>query len=295
MVLNLRRYLILLPPYLWMVLLLLLPMIAVLCISFSEYSQSIPPFKLFISSTTDGIKINPNFENFSILFTDRFYLKAYFNSLTIAFISTICTLVISYPVVLGIAQAKGRMKNLLLFLLILPFWSSLIIRTYAWNVILGDAGLINKFLMHFEVINAPLEFMNSNLAVIIGIVYCYLPFMALPLFIVIDKIDKSIIEASLDLGCTPWQAFKQVILPLSIPGILSGSVLVFIPAVGEFIIPDLLGGNKILTIGKVIWIEFFNNRDWPVASAITILLILIFVTPVVLIQKRMLRSSEESE
>lgn len=250
--------------------------------------MGIPPFKLFFQFDSSKVKLNfdtPTLENFKILIKDNLYLKAYLSSLKIATISTICALLIGYPIALFLSQAKESTRNILLVAIVLPFWISLIIRVYSWNVILEDNGFLNKLLLSTNIIQSPIYFLNSQAAVIIGIIYCYLPFMVLPIFIVLEKIDKSFIEASLDLGCTPWSTFCKVILPLSLPGVITGCLLVFVPAVGEFVVPDLLGGNQIITIGKVIWNEFFYNKDWPVAAAITVTLAIIFIAPMVLIQK----------
>ena len=275
-------------PYIWLCILLFIPFVLIAVISVSEYSVGIPPFKLFFQLDTSKNEFSfntPTLENFKILVQDNLYLKAYLSSLKIATISTICSLFIGYPVALFLSQAKESVKNMLLVAIVLPFWISLIIRVYSWNVILEDTGFLNKLLLSTKLIESPISFLNSQTAVIIGIIYCYLPFMVLPIFIILEKIDKSLIEASLDLGCTPWNTFCRVILPLSLPGAITGCLLVFVPAVGEFVVPDLLGGNHIITIGKVIWNEFFYNKDWPVAAAITVTLAIIFIAPMVLIQK----------
>ncbi len=282
-------------PYVWLCLLLFVPFILIAIISISEYSAGIPPFKLFFqyNSLTETFKFAPTTENFSILIKDNLYLKAYLSSLKIASISTIIALFIGYPIALILSQTKESLKNILLVAIVLPFWISLIIRVYSWNVILEDNGFLNKLLLHLNLIDSPISFLNSQTAVIIGIVYCYLPFMVLPIFIILEKIDKSLIEAALDLGCTPFATFYRVILPLSLPGLITGSLLVFIPAVGEFVVPDLLGGNQIITVGKIIWNEFFYNKDWPVAAAITVTLAIIFVVPMILIQKYINKEEDE--
>jgi putrescine transport system permease protein len=282
-------------PYFWLCLLLFAPFILIAIISISEYSTGIPPFKPFFqyNSVKDQFIFAPTLENFSILIKDNLYLKAYLSSLKIASISTIIALLIGYPIALILSQTKESLKNVLLVAIVLPFWISLIIRVYSWNVILEDNGFLNKLLLHLNLIDAPISFLNSQTAVIIGIVYCYLPFMVLPIFIILEKIDKSLIEAALDLGCTPFATFYRVILPLSLPGLITGSLLVFIPAVGEFVVPDLLGGNQIITVGKIIWNEFFYNKDWPVAAAITVTLAIIFVAPMILIQKYINKEEDE--
>lgn len=283
---TIQKWFLILPVYIWFLVLLFVPFLIIFAISISEYALSVPPFNLFIHKISSGDwVVSPSWSNFQILFEDKFYIKSYFISLRLALITTLCTLLIGYPIALGISQSKPSIKSFLLLCIVLPFWTSLVIRAYAWNIILGDSGLLNKLLLNLNIIDVPMQIMNSETAVVIGMVYCYLPFMVLPLFIAIDKVDKSIIEASLDLGCTPFRSFLRITLPLSFPGIVAGLMLVFIPAVGEFIIPDLLGGNKVLTVGKVIWSEFFYNRDWPVASAITVVLAITFIIPVAVIQK----------
>lgn len=283
-------------PYAWLCLLLLIPFILVVVISVSEYSTSIPPFKLFFQYNSIAGKTSfssPTIENFHTLIQDNLYLKAYLSSLKIATLSTIISLLLGYPIALILSQIKGSLKNILLVAIVLPFWISLIIRVYSWNVILEDNGFINKLLLNLHLIKSPISFLNSQTAVIIGIVYCYLPFMVLPIFIILEKIDKSLIEAALDLGCTPFATFYRVILPLSLPGLITGCLLVFIPAVGEFVVPDLLGGNQIITIGKIIWNEFFYNKDWPVAAAITVTLAVVFIAPMILIQKFINKEEDE--
>ncbi len=286
---------ILLPPYVWLVVLLLLPFVFVFTISLSEYITASPPFRLFLHQDQLGKwVISPTFENFKILIEEKFYIVSYVRSLKLALITTIASLIVGYPTALAIANSDKKVHNFLLLLVILPFWTSLIIRVYAWNIILGDSGILNKLLLNLAIIDNPVQFLNSEFAVILGMVYCYLPFMILPIFVIIDKIEPEIIEASLDLGCTPLKSFLRVTLPLSIPGVIAGSMLVMIPAIGEVIIPDLLGGNKILTVGKVIWNEFFHNRDWPVASAITIVLTFTFVIPVMVIQRIVAKKEEQN-
>ena len=283
-------------PYIWLFILLFVPFLLIAIISISEYSTGIPPFKLLLqynSVTGKTVFTPPTLENFYILINDKLYLKAYLSSLKIASISTIIALLIGYPIALILSQMKESLKNALLVAVVLPFWISLIIRVYSWNVILEDHGFLNQLLLKLHLIKSPISFLHSQTAVIIGIVYCYLPFMVLPIFIILEKIDQSLIEAALDLGCNPIQTFYKIILPLSIPGVATGALLVFIPAVGEFVVPDLLGGNQILTVGKIIWNEFFYNKDWPVAASITVTLAFIFIAPMILIQKYINKEDNE--
>ena len=295
---RLKNTLLALPIYVRLIVFLLVPFLIVLVISLSKYSLSAPPFELFIHKniTTSSFEFSsPTLENFYILITDPLYLRALVSSIKLATISTIICLLIGYPLAVCIADAKNSTKNLLLILLLIPFWTSLVLRVYAWKTILGDYGLMNKLLLEFGFISEPLSLLDSTPAVIAGIVYCYLPFMVLPLFLSIDKIDKMIIEASRDLGCSSFASFFKIIVPLSLPGILAGSILVFIPVIGEYVIPDLLGGARVLTVGKLIWNELFFNKDWPVASAITVCMTILFVIPVLIIQKVLIKEEIEDE
>jgi putrescine transport system permease protein len=294
---NLNKSLITLPPFIWLILLFFIPFIIIFIISFSEYAEAIPPYNLFFDydPINHTYKFQPDFSNFKFLVEDPIYLKSYLTSIKIAFISTVCTLLVGYPIALGIVNTRKTVQKLLLMLIMVPFWTSLLIRVYSWSIILKGSGLLNTFLIATGLIETPLQLFNTQFAVILGIVYCYLPFMVLPLYIAIEKIDSSLIEASLDLGCTPFKSFLTVILPLSLPGIIAGSMLVFIPAVGEFVIPELLGGPHVLTVGKVIWNEFFQNHDWPIAAALTVILTISFVIPVMIAQKLLVNEKENVE
>lgn len=292
---SIKEILLALPAYIWVVVFLLLPCLIVIAISVSHYSTDIPPFKLLILENKNNdptLSALPTLDNFILLLKEPLYIKAFFSSVRLALISSAICLLIGYPIALCIAEANNETKILLLMLVFLPFWTSLVIRVYAWKTILGDYGILNNFLIHIGWIEQPIQFLNSNSAVIVGIVYCYLPFMVLPLFVSIEKIDKSLIEASLDLGCSPFQAFLKVIIPLSLPGIIVGSILVFIPAIGEYVIPDLLKHNGLLTLGKVIWNEFFMNIDWPIAAAITVSVMTLFIAPLMWLQKTLTETNE---
>ncbi len=272
-------------PYLWLLLFFFIPFLIVLKISFSEVRTAIPPYApLFEWIDNTYLRITLNLENYQLFWQDDFYFSAYLNSLQIAFTATIIALFIGYPVAYAISRAPREWRNLLIMLVILPFWTSLLIRVYAWVAILKTDGLLNHWLLSLGLIQTPLVILNTPIAVYIGIVYSYLPFMILPLYANLEKMDQSLIEAALDLGCTPLKAFWTVVVPLSFPGILAGCFLVFIPTVGEFVIPDLLGGSDTLMIGKVLWTDFFNNRDWPIASALAILLLLTLVIPIMFFQ-----------
>ena len=273
-------------PYLWLLFLFLFPFIIVLKISFAQPVLAMPPYTdLFKWGDSWWPTIQASLDSYLFLFSDSLYIHAYLSSLKIAIISTILTLIIGYSIAYSVARAPTRWRGILLMMVILPFWTSFLIRVYAWIGILKTEGLLNLALTTIGIIDKPLIIMNTDLAVYIGIVYSYLPFMILPLYANLEKIDMSLLEAAADLGCRPLKTFWTVTIPLSLPGILAGCFLVFIPVMGEFVIPDLLGGSQTLMIGKVLWGEFFYNRDWPVASAVAIILLAILVVPIMFYQK----------
>lgn len=269
---------IVIPSFIWIGLFTIAALLLLGFISFCSPEFGVIPYKSLFQLVDDSLKIKPDISSYKILFSDSFYLKALINSLRIAFIATIFTLIIGYPMAYLIANSTHRL--LLLALIITPFWTALLIRVYGWIIILKDNGLLNQFLIWTKLIEKPIEFLNSEFAIIIGIIYTYLPFMILPIYTSLIKIKQNIIESAADLGAKPFSIFWQIIFPLSLPGVITGIILVLIPAIGEFVIPDLLGGAKIITIGKLLWTEFFMNRDWPMASAITILIILLVVLPI---------------
>ncbi len=282
-------------PYAWLLLFFLTPFLIVLKISFAEFQIGIPPYTPLVEWVEDTyLQLRLSLGSYYYLLEDPLYVAAYLNSLKIAAISTALALVVGYPMAYGIARAGQSTRNALLLLVMLPFWTSFLIRVYAWIGILKNNGLLNNALMGLGVIDQPLEILNTEIAVYIGIVYSYLPFMILPLYANLEKMDLSLLEAAMDLGCRPWQAFVKVTLPLSMPGMVAGCMLVFIPAVGEFVIPDLLGGADSLMIGKVLWSEFFNNRDWPAASAVAIAMLVFLVLPIALFQRYQLAQEEKA-
>jgi putrescine transport system permease protein len=288
-----RRLALIAVPYFWLLLLFLVPFIIVLKISLSDTALSIPPYTPTLDWSDIGAFFRAlDFENFVFLTEDDLYWKAYLSSLQIAVISTFFTLLIGYPIAYGMARAPEEWRPTLMMLVILPFWTSFLIRVYAWMGILSNEGFLNQFLMWTGLISEPLIILNTNTAVYIGIVYTYLPFMILPIYAALDRMDGSLIEAAEDLGCSRLLAFWLVTVPLSRNGIIAGSFLVFIPALGEFVIPSLLGGSGTLMIGKVLWEEFFSNRDWPVASAVAVVLLLILVVPIVLFQRNQQKQAE---
>ena len=285
-------------PYVWLLLFFLAPFFIVFRISLSTTAIAMPPYEP-VFSLGDGWagfweKLGTfSFDNYSYLIDDPLYVNAYISSLVIAGISTFLTLLIAYPIAYGMAQAPRSIRPTLLMLVILPFWTSFLIRVYAWIAILKPEGLFNQLLLSLHVIDTPLIILNTNVAVYIGIVYSYLPFMVLPLYSSLEKMDGTLIEAAQDLGCPPIAAFWRVTFPLSLPGVVAGCMLVFIPAVGEFVIPDLLGGSQTLMIGKTLWNEFNANRDWPVSSAVATILLLILVIPIVFFQNVQAKADEQ--
>ena len=273
-------------PLLWLGLFFGLPFLIILRISLSEAVIGLPPYSAMLEWIDGGmLSIRVNLANFALLWQDNLYLDAFANSVKIAAISTLCCLLLGYPMALGITRVRTSLRTPLLLLVILPFWTSFLIRVYAWIGILKGNGLINNFLLWLGLIDEPLQLLHTDLAVYVGIVYAYLPFMVLPLYATLSRMDGSLLEAAADLGCRPLSAFWRVTVPLSLPGIVAGSLLVFVPAVGEFVIPDLLGGPDSLMIGKVLWAEFFNNRDWPVAAAVAVALLALLVVPVLLFER----------
>jgi putrescine transport system permease protein len=273
-------------PYLWLLLFFLVPFAIVLKISFSDAQISMPPYQpLFSWAAERVLEVKLNLGNFAFLVEDNLYWKAYLNSIFVAGVSTLLCLLIGYPMAYAIARSSPSMRNILLLLVILPFWTSFLLRVYAWIGILKNNGLINNLLLSLGLIDQPIQMLQTDFAVYVGIVYSYLPFMILPLYANLEKLDLTLLEAAADLGCRPWKAFIKVTWPLSLPGVIAGCLLVFIPAVGEFVIPALLGDPGMLMIGKVLWTEFFNNRDWPVASAVAIALLLFLVIPIMFFQR----------
>jgi putrescine transport system permease protein len=280
-------------PYLWLAIFFLVPFLLVFKISFADSDTTIPPYTpLFTMGDDSALQITLHLDNFIRLFSDDpIYLLSYLSSLRNAAVTTVFCLLIGYPMAYAIARAPSRWRNPLLMLIILPFWTSFLIRVYAWIGILKTNGLINNLLLAAGIVDRPLPLLNNVFSVELALVYSYLPFMILPLYATLERMDAALLEAAADLGCRPLRAFLAVTLPLSLPGIAAGSLLVFIPAVGEFVIPDLLGGPDTLMIGKVLWDEFFTNRDWPVASAVAIAMLVLLVAPIALAQ-RALRHGE---
>ena len=287
------RTLVIAVPWLWLALFFLLPFLFVLKISLSEPALAQPPYRELIRSAADGlVNIVVNFGNYRLLLEDSLYLSALLSTLQIAGVSTLFCLLLGYPMAYAIARSPNHWRLPLLMLIILPFWTSFLIRVYAWIGILKANGLLNNFLLWIGLIDQPLEILYTPVAVYIGIVYSYLPFVVLPLYATLVRLDLTLLEAAADLGCPPWRQFLTITLPLSMPGVLAGAMLVFIPVMGEFVIPDLLGGPRTLMVGKLMWIEFFSNKDWPLASALAAVLLVLLIVPFVLLRHFERRAEE---
>jgi len=278
------RWIVILPPLLWLLLFFLIPLAVVIGISFSHRITGQPPFTPLVSFGDDGeVTLTLRMSNFIALGEDDLYFKAWLSSLKIAAISTVFALLVGYPMAYFIARSSDRARNILLMLVILPFWSSFLLRVYAWIGFLKNNGVINNFLGLFGI--GPFTMLQTDFAVYVGIVYTYLPFMILPLYTNLVKLDGALLEVAADLGARPFRTFLSVTLPLSLPGIVAGSMLVFIPAIGEYVIPTLLGGPSTLMIGRVLWDEFFANRNWPLASSVAIAMLVVVVVPLMLLQR----------
>jgi len=285
---NIGRGAVITIPSLWLGIFFFIPFLVVFKISLSDAAIAIPPYSAMFDWNPEEayLSIKASFSNYLFLFQNDFYLDAYLSSIRIAAVSTVFTLILGFPIAYMIARSQPTMRTLLLSLVILPFWTSFLLRVYAWIGLLKKNGVINDFLMSTGLIDHPITMLQTDFAVYIGIVYTYLPFMVLPLYTTLEKMDVTLLEASEDLGAKPYQTFFLVSLPLAMPGIVAGCLLVFIPAVGEFVIPSLLGGSDTLMIGRVLWDEFFLNRDWPMASAVAIVMLIVLVGPIMFMRSR---------
>ena len=282
-------------PFIWLFMFFMLPFFIVLKISFAEADVAIPPYTEIYSYLDQKVQLLLNLSNYAMLAGDELYIAAYLGSLKMALISTVLCLLIGYPMAYAIASARKELQTVLVLLIMMPTWTAILIRVYAWMGILSNNGLLNGFLMSMGWINEPLQILNTNLAVYIGVVYSYLPFMILPLYANLVKHDNSLLEAASDLGSSTFNSFWKITVPLSKNGIIAGCMLVFIPVVGEFVIPELLGGPETLMIGKVLWQEFFNNRDWPVASALAVVMLAILIVPIILFNRSQAKEMEGKE
>lgn len=272
------------PPYAWLVLFLLLPFLLVLKISLADLKFGIPPYTSLAEIADEAVTLTLHLRGYALLVSDSLYVSTYISSLKMAAITTFWCGVLGYPMAYYIARSADSVRHVLLLAVILPFWTSLLLRVYAWVGILRTDGLLNNLLMGLGIIDAPLEIYRTDLAVYIGLVYAYLPFFILPLYANLVKLDTRLLDAAYDLGARPWRAFLSITLPLSLPGVVAGAMLVFIPAVGEYVIPEMLGGADTLMMGRIMWSEFFTNADWPMASAITVVMVLLLLIPLIVFQ-----------
>ena len=294
---GVARRLIVLIPYMWLLLLFAAPFLIVLRMSLSQTAVASPPYlPVFdLAAGWNGAKQFAgalSFDNFRIVFFDAIYITSYLKSLEIAAVATALLLLLGFPIAYGMARSPRRLQPVLVMAIILPFWTAFLIRIYAWVNILQREGLLNDVLLALRIIDQPVGWLASDTAIYIGIVYSYLPLMVLPIYATLEKMDESLLEAAADLGCPRWKTFWLVTWPLARPGILAGCLLCFIPVIGEFVIPDLLGGSETMMIGQALWIDFFANRDWPVASAIAVVLLCLLLVPVLTYQHLQSRSLE---
>jgi len=278
-----RRWLLIGPPFLWLLVFFLLPLAVVAAISMSQSADTIPPYTPLIAYGPHGLESQASLVNYREIAEGD--LRAYGNSLAFAGVATVLCLLVGYPIAFAMVRAPKAWRNPLLFFVILPFWTSLLIRVYAWIAILQPTGLLNRALAALGLIHSPVLLIYNDFSVVLGLVYGYLPFMILPLYGSLSQLDESLVEAAADLGARPGKVFLHIVLPLSLPGVIAGSLLVFIPAIGEFVIPDLLGGPGTLMVGKVLWQEFFDNVDWPAAAAIAVVLVAMLTAPLLLAQR----------
>lgn len=278
-----RRWLLIGPPFVWLFVFFLLPLGVVAAISLTQAADTIPPYMPLVTHGPNGLESRATLANFRLLAESD--VRAYANSLGYAALATVLCLAVGYPIAFAIARAPKAWRNPLLFFVILPFWTSLLIRVYAWIAILQPTGLLNRALIALGLIDRPLLLIYNGFSVVLGLVYAYLPFMILPLYGSLSQLDESLLEAAADLGARPARVFRDIVLPLSLPGVAAGALLVFIPAIGEFVIPDLLGGPGAPMIGKLLWQEFFDNVDWPAASAVAVALVVLVTAPLLLVQR----------
>jgi putrescine transport system permease protein len=281
-------------PYVWLALFFFAPFLLVLKVSLSDPITAQPPYSDLWSWTRDaGYTLIASLDNFAFLFEDKLYIISYLRSIKIALIATLLCLLIGFPMAYAIARTPQPWRNILLIMVMLPFWTSSLLQLYAWMVMLSNKGVINQVLMSVGLIDAPLQILYTNTAVYIGIVYTFLPFMVLPLYATLERLDVDVHEAASDLGASPTQVFKDVTIPLAAPGIAAGCLLVFIPALGSYIVPAMLGGLDTLMIGRTLYDEFFLNRDWPLASAVALVLLMVLIVPIMLFQR--LQQEDEPE
>ncbi|GAB2873253.1 ABC transporter permease subunit [Paraburkholderia jirisanensis] len=280
-------------PFIWLLAFFLVPFLLVVKISFADQQLGIPPYTQLLAFKDGVLNIALDLSHYAFLFQDSLYFATYVNSLMVAAVTTLICLLIGYPMAYYIARSNPASRNILMMMVMLPFWTSFLIRVYAWIGILKNNGLLNNMLLSIGLIHTPIELYRTNTGVYIGMVYSYLPFLVMPLYAHLVKMDLTLLEAAYDLGARPWKAFWQITLPLSKNGIIAGCMLVFIPAVGEYVIPELLGGANTLMIGRVMWNEFFDNADWPMASAVTCAMVLLLLVPMALFQHAQAKALED--
>lgn len=284
------QWLVVAVPYFWLFLFFAAPFFIIVKISLSDTAIAMPPYvPVFEGFSRIGEFFSQlDFDNYIFLTEDPLYIEAYLSSLRIAVISTVLLLLVGYPMALAMARAPNHIRPTLVMLVILPFWTSFLIRVYAWIGILKPEGLLTVLFQSLGFLgpDQQVNIFRTETSIFIGIVYSYLPFMVLPLYSALEKLDNTLLEAAADLGCPPWKAFWKITFPLSLPGVVAGSMICFIPITGEFVIPDLLGGAQTLMIGKTLWTEFFGNRDWPLASAVAVILLLLLVVPIAIFQNQ---------
>lgn len=287
---RVRRTLVVVPPLAWLLVFFAVPLAIMFAISLADPASGVPPYTPIVRRDVAGtLAWMGDLENYASVLSDSYYARGYLDSIQIAAIATLLCLTLGFPMTYAIARTKAATKLVLLFLVMLPFWTSFLIRVYAWIGILNTNGYLNTIFLAWGIVDEPIPLLYSEFAVYIGLVYAYLPFMVLPIFAVLERQDPALLEAAADLGAHPWNAFVRVTLPLSLPGVLAGSILVFVPAVGEFVIPELLGGSDFVMIGRLLWTEVFANRDWPIAAAIAILVVAFVVAPLALIERSIAR------
>lgn len=286
------RHLVIGLPYLWLILIFLVPFLIVFKISITEMVNESDPFGALTNYANGVVTLKIKISSYLFIAQDNLYVLTYLNSIKFAIITTLLCLLIGYPFAYFMARAKPSRRSTLMMLVMLPFWTSFLLRIYAWKGILANNGLLNHLLLSLGIIDAPLHMMNTAFSLSLGMVYGYLPFMILPLYANLVKLDMRYLEAAADLGATPWQAFWRITVPLSKSGIIAGSMLVMIPCIGEYTIPELLGGPETLMIGRVLWDEFFSNNDWPMASAVTIVMILLILVPMGIFNKYQAKQEE---
>jgi len=288
---TLWRHITVLVPYLWLLVFFLLPFGIILKISLAEPVLAQPPFSPTFDETG---ALSVNTDNFAFLFRDKLYALTYLKSVLMAAAATICCLLLGFPIAYGIARSDPRTRSLLLLLIVLPFWISFLLRVYAWMGLLGNYGVINNFLMWLGITAQPIQILYTDFAIFLGLAYSYLPFMILPLYATLERMDLDLVDAAMDLGASRTTAFWDITWPLARAGVIAGCMLVFIPAMGEYVIPYLLGGPDALLIGRVLFDEFYVNRDWPLASAVAIMLLVLLVVPIVVLQRNQARDEEQA-